>query len=172
MDRLESIQREFTSHENGIEYIDIDGIVAATVARQPLNKTPLGEYNVASQSHLMWLSRETQKLMARNTELATRENLVSTREEAIRALGISTKHTEAVHTRKAHVNIDGIITSIIKNRPLNEKPHDGYGTACQSHLMWLSRETQALMARNIEVARREKRVSLHEEAVRTPANAP
>jgi hypothetical protein len=68
--------------EDGSVNIDIDAIVASMVSRQPL----CGQAE-ASQSHVLWLSREVRKLMVRHLDLTRREGIVSRREEALRVRG-------------------------------------------------------------------------------------
>ena len=65
------------AHEVVVE--SVPAVVAAIVSRHPLN-TP-------SQSHLMWMSRETMKLLTRHAEVLQREIRVSRREAAISARG-------------------------------------------------------------------------------------
>lgn len=63
-------------HEVAVDAVQ--KIVEAMVVRQPLRD------GLPSQSHIMWLSRETTKLLIRHVDLMKRESLVSKREAAVR----------------------------------------------------------------------------------------
>jgi len=69
-----------TEHEVAADAVQ--KIVEAMVVRQPLRE------GVPSHSHIMWLSRETTKLLVRHVELMKRESLVSKREAAVRACSV------------------------------------------------------------------------------------
>lgn len=79
MGDVSQVCEEFNGLNNAHEVVpeSIQDIIEAMVSRQPLHT------ETHSQSHIMWLARETTKMLNRHAELVKREICVARREAAL-----------------------------------------------------------------------------------------